>query len=104
MTETQKRAQAILDKERIRIREQQEKEREAGSFGADLDQGETQTPAACGVFETSLLEQLKAERARVSRKLNGRIRELDYCIRTIEDSHADELVKEIMTVLNNRDF
>ncbi len=47
----------------------------------------------------TLVEQLKAERARVSRKFTARIRELDQAIRLLEGSDAETILRDAQSTL-----
>lgn len=49
--------------------------------------------------QTTLVDELKAERARVTKRMTTRIRELDLAIRTLESSDAEALVQDARRVL-----
>jgi hypothetical protein len=48
----------------------------------------------------SLVEQLRTERARVSKLLAARIRKLDQAIRLLENSDAESIIRDAQSVLN----
>ena len=47
----------------------------------------------------SLTEQLKTERARVSKQFTARIRKLDQAIRLLESSDAEAIIKDAQSTL-----
>ena len=58
--------------------------------------------AVCAQAEarpTTLVEQLKSERSRVSKLLTSRIKELDIQIRRLEDTEAEQTIKDAERVL-----